>query len=204
MFELLRSFGLDPESQLQKYVFQLWLRSHRLTLVPHTVFVCLCFCELSLICRLQWVCASYLWNLIGSFFDVVKLKPLDIPLQSSRSHLTSYNWIPKVPALSVKFYSEEILKRETACVCFFSRPVSLSSKTLPSKIVLQSRDPQHGLSSYRERGRAWRSFHCGNVLSPVLHWSALPALRLRALFSFKTSAVPGTSPGKWCVANTMA
>lgn len=133
MFELLRSFGLDPESQLQKYVFQLWLRSHRLTLVPHTVFVCLCFCALSLICRLQWVCASYLWNLIGSFFDVVKLKPLDIPLQSSRSHLTSYNWIPKVPALSVKFYSEEILKRETACVCFFSRPVSLSSKTLPIK-----------------------------------------------------------------------
>lgn len=50
---------------------------------------------------LQCICA-YLWSLIGSYFDVVEFKPLDMLLQSSTSHLTGYNWIPKDPPLPVK------------------------------------------------------------------------------------------------------
>lgn len=98
VYELLRSLGLNPEVLCHKYVFQLWLRV--CTVFEHLcTFMHLHLCVVSNL--LQCICA-YLWSLIGSYFDVLEFKPLDMLLQSSTSHLTGYNWIPKGLPLPVK------------------------------------------------------------------------------------------------------
>ncbi len=90
---------------------------------------------------LQCICA-YLWSLIGSYFDDVEFKPLDMLLQSSTSHLTGYNWIPKGLLLSVKcwfgaretggeFGRDSYDPSESRSVGFFSG--LLSANTLPIK-----------------------------------------------------------------------